>query len=143
MKAPDDRPEIELSVMTAFSAGSASRSALMAGSGPMPQPKQGNPTVSETPAASSFRTSRRELSPHNLSAFTDCNVFDFAINLGSSRSSLAGIKTPLGVRLSKWNVHDQRTASGWVQPFASQLRCRLGTLPIVQADDVAIATKLD
>lgn len=86
----------------------------MAGSGPMPQPKQGNPTVSETPAASSFRTSRRELSPHNLSAFTDCNVFDFAINLGSSRSSLAGIKTPLGVRLSKWNVHDQRTASGWV-----------------------------
>jgi hypothetical protein len=68
MKAPDDRPEIELSVMTAFSAGSASRSALMAGSGPMPQPKQGNPTVSETPAASSFRTSRRELSPHNLSA---------------------------------------------------------------------------
>jgi hypothetical protein len=32
--------------------------------------------------------------------------------------------------------------AGW-QPFASQLRCRLGILPIVQADDVAIATKLD
>lgn len=32
MKAPDDRPAIELSVMAAFSAGSASRSAPMAGS---------------------------------------------------------------------------------------------------------------
>jgi hypothetical protein len=90
-----------------------------------------------------FRTSRRELSPHNLSAFTDCNVFDFAINLGSSRSSLAGIKTPLGVRLSKWNVHDQRTASGWVATIRKPAKVQAWYTPIVQADDVAIATKLD
>jgi hypothetical protein len=109
----------------------------------MPQPKQGNPTVSETPAASSFRTSRRELSPHNLSAFTDCNVFDFAINLGSFVRAWQVLKHlwAFDCQNGTFMINVPQVA-GW-QPFASQLRCRLGILPIVQADDVAIATKLD
>jgi hypothetical protein len=66
-----------------------------------------------------------------------------AINLGSSLLRLAGIKTPIGVRLVKMDVYDQRTASGWMATICKPARCRFGILPIVQADDVAIATKVD
>jgi hypothetical protein len=69
----------------------------------MPQPKQSNPTISETPVASPFNRSRHENYRRTTLVHLLTAIFSIsrAINLGSSRSSLAGIKTPLGVRLVK------------------------------------------
>ena len=144
MKAPDDRPEIELLVMTAFSAGSASRSALMAGVDD--QCRSQNKVTQRSLKRRLHRLSARRAASYHRTTLVHLLTAMFSI----SRSILEVLVRAWQVLKHLWAFDCQNgtfminvpQVAGW-QPFASQLRCRLGILPIVQADDVAIPTKLD